>query len=393
MRVYQLARQLASRHEVTLLSYVDADRQGEVDRLREHIAVEAVRRNPSSAAAKRMSQLVSLASREPFACRAAYSPELQRALDHLCAAQPFDVIQLESSVLCGLSFPDSSRLVLDEHNVEYEVFQRVWESERSWLRRSFNRLESERFRRYEQGWWSRVDACVVTSEREEQIVGEHAPETPVAVVPNGVDLDYFRPAGTEPEPDTVVFNGVLDYRPNLDAAHHLVDEIWPLVLARRPQARLAIVGRGDQAERERLRRPGVEVTGQVPDVRPHLASASVVIVPIRMGGGTRLKVVEGLSMEKAMVSTTLGCEGVNVHSGEHLLVADGAEPFAAAVTRLLEDRSLARELGTAARRRMEEEYSWELAGDRLDELYRRVLGEPDAGRGAATKATLAGGRV
>jgi glycosyltransferase involved in cell wall biosynthesis len=179
----------------------------------------------------------------------------------------------------------------------------------------------------------------------------------------------------------VVFNGVLDYRPNLDAAHHLVEEVWPLVLRRRPQARLLIVGRGDEAERERLRRPGVEATGEVPDVRPYLAGAAVVIVPIRMGGGTRLKVVEALSMAKPMVSTTLGCEGVNVRHGEHLLVADGAEEFAGAVTQLLEDRWLAAELGRAGRARMEEEYSWELAGERLERLYARMLGRRDADLG------------
>jgi glycosyltransferase involved in cell wall biosynthesis len=254
----------------------------------------------------------------------------------------------------------------------------VWESERSPLRRLFNRLEYKRFRRHEERWWGRVDAIALTSDREEPVVRERAPQTPVAVVPNGVDLEYFRPRDDRPEPDTVVFNGVLDYRPNLDAAQHLVDEVWPIVRRRRPQARLLIVGRGDEAERERLRRPGVELTGEVPDVRPYLAGAAVVIVPIRMGGGTRLKVVEALSMARPMVSTTLGCEGVNVRHGEHLLVADGADEFAGAVIQLLEDRWLAAELGRAGRRRMEEEYSWELAGERLESLYGRVLGRRDS---------------
>lgn len=184
---------------------------------------------------------------------------------------------------------------------------------------------------------------------------------------------------------------MLDYRPNLDAARHLVDEIWPKVQECRPQARLVIVGRGDAAERERLRRPGISLTGEVPDVRPHLAEAAVVIVPIRMGGGTRLKVVEGLSMGKAMVSTSIGCEGVNVRHGEHLLLAEGAEAFAAAVIELLENPLLSSELGRAGRRRMEEEYSWELAGDRLDELYRRMLGRTELDRGARAPMSVAAG--
>lgn len=377
MRVYQLARQLASRHDLTLLSFVDPGRHHDVDALREQMGVEVVPWSRPSSGSKRAAQLLSLASRRPFASRAVQSGALQRALDDLCPAREFDVIQLESSVLCGLRLPEGTPVLLDEHNIEYEVFKRVWESERSPLRRLFNRLEYKRFRRHEERWWGRVDAIALTSDREEPVVRERAPQTPVAVVPNGVDLEYFRPREERPDPDTVVFNGVLDYRPNLDAAHHLVDEVWPLVRRRRPQARLVIVGRGDEAERERLRRPGVEPTGEVPDVRPYLAGAAVVIVPIRMGGGTRLKVVEALSMARPMVSTTLGCEGVNVRHGEHLLVADGAEEFAGAVTQLLEDQWLAAELGRAGRRRMEEEYAWELAGERLERLYARMLGRTD----------------
>jgi glycosyltransferase involved in cell wall biosynthesis len=361
-----------------------------VDALREQIGVEVVPWNRPSSGSKRAAQLMSLVSPRPYACSAVQTGTLLRALEKLCSEQAFDVIQLESSVLCGLGLPDGTPVLLDEHNIEYEVFKRVWESERSPLRRFFNRLEYKRFRRHEQRWWGRVDAIALTSDREEPVVRERAPGTPVGVVPNGVDLEYFRPRDERPNPDTVVFNGVLDYRPNLDAAHHLVDEVWPLVLRRRPQARLLIVGRGDEAERERLRRPGVEPTGEVPDIRPYLAGASVVIVPIRMGGGTRLKVVEALSMAKPMVSTTLGCEGVNVRHGEHLLVADGAEEFADAVTQLLEDPWLAAELGRAGRRRMEEEYSWELAGERLERLYGRMLGrDADVGPPASIAAGAA----
>jgi glycosyltransferase involved in cell wall biosynthesis len=210
----------------------------------------------------------------------------------------------------------------------------------------------------------------VTSEREAGILEDHAPGTPVAVVPNGVDLELFRASPAATEPFTAVFNGVLDYRPNLDAALYLVDEIWPLVRRRCPLAQLLLVGRGSAADRRRLEREGVAVTGEVPDVRPYLERATVVLVPIRMGGGTRLKVVEGLAMGKAMVSTSLGCEGIAVRDGEHLLVADTPGDFAAAVVSLLEDPATARALGLAGRALMEESYSWELAGARLEGLYR-----------------------
>ena len=172
----------------------------------------------------------------------------------------------------------------------------------------------------------------------------------------------------------MVFNGLLHYRPNLDAAYFLVDEIWPLVEQLRPGARLTIVGRGSDADLRKLRRPNVVVTGEVPDVRPYLDAAAVVGVPVRMGGGTRLKVVEALAMGKAVVSTSLGCEGVNVRHGEHLLIADDPGSFASAVTTLFADHSQARSLGAAGRDRMAREYSWAMAAQRLESLYREILG-------------------
>jgi glycosyltransferase involved in cell wall biosynthesis len=233
-------------------------------------------------------------------------------------------------------------------------------------------LEQERFRQFEQDWWRRVAGCALTSEREEKIVRSHAPETVTAVVPNGVDLEYFQPSDADPDPQTLVFNGLLQYRPNLDAAHHLVDEIWPLIVKRAPKARLAIVGRGDAVDLRRLEVPGVTVTGEVPDIRPYLERAAVVAVPIRMGGGTRLKVVEGLAMGKAMVSTVLGCEGVNVNPGEHLVIADSPVAFAESVVRLFEAPDAARALGLAGRALIEREYSWQAAGKRLEELYQAL---------------------
>jgi len=371
-RVYQLSRQLASDHRVTLLSYARPSERESVERLSQELRVRTVEREHASISAKRVAQAASICSSQPFCCRAVHSKHMQRAVNALCASERFDVIQLESSLLGTFAFPRDVRVVLDEHNIEYEVFQRMCEGERSIARRAFNRLEHARFRRFEQREWRRLDGCVVTSDRELPIVRAHAPNTPVAVVPNGVDVDYFRPAGVNVEPHTLVFNGILTYRPNLDAAYHLVDEIWPLVVRRCPDAQLTLVGRGDEGDLRRLRRAGVVVTGEVDDIRPYLRRAAVVGVPVRMGGGTRLKVVEGLAMGKAMVSTSLGREGVAVRDEEHLLIGDGADAFASRVLALFAQPSLRSALGRAGRRLIEAEYSWDLAGERLKALYQRV---------------------
>lgn len=371
-RVFHLATHLARAHDVTLLTYGAAGDRAVVERLRPELTVEIVQRDAGAQVRRRVGQAASLVSREPFACRSVVTSEMQRAIDACCARRPFDVVQLESSVLCAFRFPPDVPLLLDEHNLEYEVFERMHQGERSVARRAFNQLEARRVRNFEQRWWRGVAGCAVTSEREEAIVRRIAPATLVATVPNGVDLDEFRPSEVEPEAETVVFNGLLRYRPNLDAACHLVDDVWPRVLAARPNARLFVVGKGDQSDLRRLSAPGVTVTGEVPDVRPYLARAAVVAVPVRMGGGTRLKVVEALAMAKPIVTTTLGCEGVDVTDGRDVSIADGPAATAAAIERLFADPSLRARLGRAGRELAERRYSWEDAGDRLEVLARQV---------------------
>lgn len=375
-RVYQLARQLQSQHSVTLLSYAAPEQFDGVWSLGPELPARIVERREPTVRAKRAAQGLSLALPGPYSCRDVFSSDMQEAIDELSAREQFDYIQLESSLLCTFRFPPGPRIVLDEHNVEYEVFQRMGHGERSVPRRAFNRVEHYRFRRFERYWWTRVDSCAVTSERELRIVRQHAPRTPVTVVPNGVDLDYFRPEPGHIEPDTVVFNGILTYRPNLDAAQHLIQDVWPRVLRRRPGARLEIVGRVTRSDAARLKGPGVIVTGEVPDVRPYLRRAAVVVIPVRIGGGTRLKVLESLAMAKPTVSTSLGCEGLAVRNGEHLLIGDGSDAFARQIIRLFEEPDEGAALGRVGRQLVERAYSWELAGSRLTQAYRAAAAPP-----------------
>lgn len=373
-RVYQLARQLSQRHNVTLLSYAWRHEREGVTRLAAQMSVRAVERKPPSPVGKRVAQTLTLASPRTYSCREVHSREMQNAIDELCATGDFDIIQLESSFLCTFRFPRHAALVIDEHNIEYELFQRMCDGERSLARRAFNRLEYVRCCRFEQACWSDVDGCVVTSDREVEAIRSCAPDTPVAVVPNAVDVNYFAPSHNGAEPQTVIFNGTLGYRPNFDGVRYFIDEIWPLVRERYPSARLKLTGRNDGVDTRSLMRAGVELLGEVPDIRPYVSGAAVVVVPIRIGGGTRLKVVEGLAMGKAMVSTAVGCEGVAVRDGEHLLIADDAPSFASKIFEVFENPALGDALGHAGRRLVETRYSWELASERLEGLYREING-------------------
>jgi glycosyltransferase involved in cell wall biosynthesis len=374
-RVYELVRQLATRHDVTVLCPAAPEEEADLERLRAlGVKVHAVRAAEPGRAARRLDQMVSLLSPLPFHVREHRTAAMQGAIASTMAAEPFDIVQLEGSQLCGFSFPGPACIVLDEHNIEYEVLQRMARGERTRLRRFFSAIEQRKFRRLEQLWWRKLDGIAVTSDRELPVVRRHASETPAVVVPNSVDPEHFTPGNAEPEPGSILFMGTLKYRPNVDAVTFLLDEVLPGVRRSCPAAALTIVGDGEEDDLQRFRRPGIVVTGRVPDVRPYLAGAAVTVVPVRIGGGTRLKVVEALAMGKAVVSTTLGCEGLAIRSGEHVLLADDAQSFAAAITRLLDDPQEGSRLGLAGRSLVVERYSWAHACSRLEELYDSIGG-------------------
>jgi len=297
---------------------------------------------------------------------------MQVALDQLLERESFDLIQVESSQLSYLAL-GRTRSVLDEHNLEYEVPLRVLSSERNVVRKAYNWLEYLKARRYEERSWRRFDACAVTSEREEAIIRDRIPGALTTTVSNGVDLDYFRPSAMPPNPDSLVFTGLLSYRPNEEAVRFFVRKVFPIIRRARPSAIFTAVGYANPSFMDELaREPSVILTGRVPDIRPYLERAQVVVVPLRSGGGTRLKVVEALAAGKGVASTSLGCEGIAVEAGRHLLIGDSAEALAAATLQLLADPGLASSLGRAGRALVEAKYSWASAVERLEELYARI---------------------
>ena len=372
-RVLQLSRHLATRYDVSILTYAWPSDAEDIDALRRQgMEVIPVLREDLTPMARRLGQVTSLLRRPPFGVLSLHDEAMQAALDRVLAERLIDVVLIESSHICSFRLPERVTTVLDQHNIEYELLQRMQEGERSLPRRAFNRVEGYKCRRHERRAWTEVDAIAVTSDREAPIVRDRAGSAPVAVVPNAVDLDYFRPSGHSPTPGSMVFTGLLSYRPNLDAAHHFLDEVLPRVQARYPGATMTIVGQGDERDLERMRRPGVVVTGRVPDIRPIVADAAVVVVPLRIGSGTRLKVVEAMAMGKAIVSTSLGHEGIDVEAGTHLLTADEPEAFAEATVSLLADPARASELGRAARSLAVQQYSWTSAGERLEDLIERA---------------------
>lgn len=375
-RVYHLLEVLARTHEVTLVSYREGDDAAHVKVLESFCHAVHTVPAPSHPLGKRLAQLLSVASPRSFQRMTLHTAAMQRQLDEVMEGNAFDIIQVESSQMACFRFDPRSRLLLDEHNLEYELYYRMYQSEGSPARRLFSWLEYYKFKREEIASWHDVDGCVMTSDREAVIVNQAAPATPTAVVPNAVDVELFKPSAEPVDADAIVFTGLMKYRPNVDGAIYFVKDVLPRILAKRPTAVFYIVGAEPPPEVTRLASANVVVTGSVDDVRPYVYKAGVFVVPLRMGSGTRLKVLEGLSMGKAMVSTALGCEGIDVVQGEHLLIVDDPERFANAVLDVMAQPALAAKLGMQGRALAVRRYSWETATEALEAFYARLKQRP-----------------
>lgn len=384
IRVYQFLRYLARRREVTLLTYRRPNEEDKISALEQlGVRVRTVKMPRAAETHKRRAQLVSLLSRSSYQSGCLHTAEMQQAINSLHSEHPIDLVHLESSQMAAYRFAPETTVLLDEHNIEYELLQRLGRSEKGMVRRLYNTVEYLKFRREEQRSWHQADGCILTSQREETILRGFAPRQRTAVAPNGVDIDFFTRSETAVEPDTLVFTGLISYRPNMDAAFYFIREILPLILRERPKTVFTVVGMGAPAELYRLAGPNVVITGEVEDVRPYVQRSSAFVVPLRMGSGTRLKVLEGLAMGKAMVSTSLGCEGISVCHGEHLLIADEPAVYARAVLQLLEHPDLRSRLGSAGRELVEHSYSWEAIVQDLEAFHTRILQERMRVPGAA----------
>jgi glycosyltransferase involved in cell wall biosynthesis len=376
-RVDGLMRRLAAAHSVSVLALADpgADRTAQIRATSEYcddvIAVDSERLVLAEGRKRRL-QVRSLVSRFSYERYQFHLPAYQEALDRLLLRRSFDLVNVESMQMGAYAIPRELPVILDEHNIEYEVLARTASAARGSLRRFYSFVDAWKLRREEEQLWRSVSACALTSEREEAIVHVAAPQTPTAVVPNGVDTSFFCPTGRRGDGATILFFGALDYYPNADAVRFLVNGVMPLLRRRRRRTTLVVVGRGAPARLQALEAEDVKFRGEVPDVRSEIESAAVVVAPLRVGGGTRLKILEAMSMARPVVSTAVGAEGLAVTSGRELVIADDVGAFASAVGDLLDDPERQRALADRGRALVESLYDWRTSAGQLQQLYVRA---------------------
>ena len=364
IRTFYMLRELKKRHHVTYLALDDGTAAPDaVERAAEycHELIRVGHRTSAKFSLRFFAELAkNIGSSLPYAVEKYLSPEFGRVIAR--EQGKADV------VVCDFLFPSvnlpdrlSRPSVLFQHNVEALIWRRHVEAQTNGVKRLFFREQWRRMTVFEQQACHKFDTIVSVSSHERIMMEQEYGAPLVREIPTGVDTEYFRPSGSvKPAPYHLVFSGSMDWLPNDDAMRYFVRQVLPRIRTSCPTVTLTIVGRNPFPSIRALSRadPSIRVTGRVEDVRPHLEEASVYVIPLRIGGGTRLKVFEAMAMEKAIVSTSIGVEGLPITNGTDAVVADEPDIFADAVVRLLRDRACAERLGQTAARKVRAQCGW-----------------------------------
>jgi sugar transferase (PEP-CTERM/EpsH1 system associated) len=304
---------------------------------------------------------MNLVSRLPYAIKKYESPAMWREISDRTRGAVFDVLVCDF-LAPAVNVPRdvSCPTVLFQHNVEAMIWRRHYQVQMNPVKRIYLYSQWRKMLAFERGACRRFD-CVVAVSREDREVMQQYGANNVHDIPTGVDTDFFRPNKCKSlQRNNLVFTGSMDWLPNEDAISYFIDEIFPLIRQSIPDITLTVVGRSPYPSllARSKKEPSIVVTGRVEDVRPYIDAAAAYVVPLRIGGGTRLKIYEAMAMGKPVISTSVGAEGLPVHNGKDLLLADSPQEFAAAVIRTLLDERFAAELGNQAGRLVRDNFGW-----------------------------------
>jgi polysaccharide biosynthesis protein PslH len=363
IRSYNILRHLARTHSVTFLSYYggrrDSDYEAEIKRELPGAETIYTGRLDGSAFAQSVDYLRLMFKAAPFAVSKFTHPEVQKLVADWVGSGKFDVAVCDF-LSASLNFPQTlaTPTVLFQHNVETALWQRLAKTESNPAKRIAYKLEAGKMAKYERATLRRFRHIIAVSEQDRQQMLAMDPSRNITVVPTGVDTAKYSIAPPSTADATrIVFLGSMDWEPNIDAVEYFCRDIFPHVRASFPSAIFQIVGRNPHPTVKQLASESVEVTGTVPSVTEYLRAATLIVVPLRIGGGTRLKIFEAMATGRALVSTTIGAEGLAVQNGRDLILADDATAFAEAVMLLLREVELRHTMEVAAAK-LAAQYDW-----------------------------------
>jgi sugar transferase (PEP-CTERM/EpsH1 system associated) len=375
LRTYNLLLRIAKQHEVWLATFLDAPEETDGVQLIQEIChrVETVKLKHGPKLAYLPGLLRYGLSGKPVQLVFYYSEDLVRRIQELVSLVDFDIVQIEHShmALYVEALPPKlwSKSILTFHDVQFEKFNRIFHIEQRPGKKVRAWLHSRMMRRWEPLYAERFGRCIAMSEVDRDLLLSANPHLRLSVVTNGVDAHLCQPLPLNSAQNKLVFVGSMDYMPCVDAALFFCHEVLPRIQSSVGEVELWIVGRNPVPEVRKLEGDGIHVTGQVDDVVPYYSQSAACVVPLRAGGGTRLKILEAMALGRPVVSTSIGCEGLDVVDGQHLLIADSPEEFAQKTVRLLTDRRLYHHLLTEARQLVVARYDWDAIAEKLMRIY------------------------
>jgi len=377
IRTLEMLKRIATRHEVHYAAF-DENPDGEGRRLSSQYCTKVYtvpHRPPSRTSLAFAAQLArGVFSNLPVAIFRYKSSGMARLLTEIIGKEKFDSIVCDF-ITPSINFPSLSSSVVFEHNVETVLWRRHAQNARNTAERLYLNLQARRMFRYEGDVCRAARHVIAVSGEDASQLGTMFGIEPVSSIPTGVDVDYFTPREATPR-QGLVFVGSMDWLPNIDGMRWFCQDVLPLIRARRPDCRLSVVGRSPTREILRLadRDPLIEITGTVPDVRPWLWNAALSVVPLRIGGGTRMKIYEAMAARTPVVSTTIGAEGLEVNPLRDICIADDAPGFAEQCLGLLADEDLRDSIASAAWSLVDREFGWDRIARRFEAILEKYSG-------------------
>ncbi len=318
-----------------------------------------------------------LFSMNPYSVDSHFSSEMVHMVNKILSEEQIDLIHCEW-IPYAINMKENFHYpcVVDAHNVEALIWKRNYEVERNFFKKFYLLLQWKKMEQFEKRYFKKFTKIAAVSKNDRALISEWTSIGKIGVVDNGVDIEYFKKTSTNCEEETtIVFTGSMDWRPNIDGIFYFIDKIWPLVQREYSETKLYVVGRNPtQALRNYAKnKENIIITGTVDDVRPFIDRASVYIVPLRIGGGSRLKILEALSMEKAVVSTSIGAEGLSLENQKDLLIADTPNSFAEKIIALFKDKSLRTKLGKNGKDSVYINYQWAAISEKLNTIWKDTV--------------------
>ena len=393
IRSFNLLREIARNHEVTLFTFYgryEGDTHAQLEKHFSRVVCVPIDLPEARGTGEALDYALNLFSLRPYTMAKYCRPVVARALRELLHRHEFDVIVCDflfSADIIPWDWPRPK--VLFTHNVEEQIWRRHFQVSKNPIWKAVSWREYQTMRSAERHYVRLAEHVLAVSENDRNYFATYEKTDKITVVPTGVDVEYFQPQNDAGDSETLVFTGSMDWLPNEDAILFFAESILPHLKPQVPGIKLRVVGRKPTERLQSLAKENsrIVVTGEVPDIRPHVRDASVYVVPLRIGGGTRIKIFEAMAMGKAVVSTPVGAEGLPVRHNENIVLAEDPQDFANQVLRLLKDRAERERVGRAARALVEENYSWRSVAGVFDTVFARVTAKTNEPQSSPLTAT------